>query len=99
MDDFLAHRHAADGTRLEHVLIFGFIQHWNDSFSPVVFTRSESMKTVSVAMITLTNGAGAIARQGAAAAAAFLMTAPTIAVFLLRQAKVIQTMADSGIKS
>jgi ABC-type glycerol-3-phosphate transport system permease component len=81
------------------LLIFGFIQHWNDSFSPVVFTRSEAMKTVSVAMITLTNGAGSIANQGAANAGAFLMLAPTIIVFLLRQAKVIQTMADSGIKS
>ena len=29
------------------LLIFGFIAHWNDSFSPVVFTRSEAMKTVS----------------------------------------------------
>ncbi|MBI3970264.1 MAG: carbohydrate ABC transporter permease [Chloroflexi bacterium] len=81
------------------LIIFGFIAHWNDSFSPLVFTRSEAMKTVSVAMIALTNGAGSIARQGAAAAAAFLMTAPTLIVFLLRQAKVIQTMAHSGIKS
>lgn len=81
------------------LLIFGFIQLWNDSFSPLVFTRSEAMKTVSVAMIGLTNGPASIARQGAQAAAAFLMTAPTITVFLLRQAKVIQTMAHSGIKS
>ena len=81
------------------LIIFGFIAQWNDSFSPVVFTRSEAMKTVSVAMITLTNGAGSIARQGAANAAAFLMTMPTIIVFLLRQAKVIETMAHSGIKS
>ena len=81
------------------LLIFGFIAHWNDSFSPLVFTRSESMKTVSVAMISLTNGANQPARMGAAAAAAFLMTAPTLIVFLLRQAKVIQTMAHSGIKS
>ncbi len=81
------------------LLIFGFIAHWNDSFSPLVYTRSEAMKTVSVAMISLTNGANQPARMGAAAAAAFLMTAPTIIVFLLRQAKVIQTMAHSGIKS
>ena len=81
------------------LLIFGFIQTWNDSFSPLVFTRSEAMKTVSVAMISLTNGANQPARMGAAAAAAFLMTAPTMIVFLLRQAKVIQTMAHSGIKS
>jgi len=81
------------------LLIFGFIANWNDSFSPLVFTRSEAMKTVSVAMISLTNGANQPARMGAAAAAAFLMTAPTMIVFLLRQAKVIQTMAHSGIKS
>jgi ABC-type glycerol-3-phosphate transport system permease component len=81
------------------LLIFGFIAHWNDSFGPLVFTRSEAMKTVSVAMISLTNGANQIARQGAAAAAAFLMTAPTVIVFLLRQAKVIETMASSGIKA
>jgi ABC-type glycerol-3-phosphate transport system permease component len=81
------------------LIIFGFIANWNDSFSPLVFTRSEAMKTVSVAMISLTNGANQPARMGAAAAAAFLMTAPTLIVFLLRQAKVIQTMAHSGIKS
>jgi ABC-type glycerol-3-phosphate transport system permease component len=81
------------------LLIFGFIAQWNDAFSPVVYTRSESMKTVSVAMITLTNGPASVARLGAQASAAFLMTAPTIIVFLLRQAKVIQTMASSGIKS
>ncbi len=80
------------------LLIFGFIQHWNDSFSPLVFTRSEAMKTVSVAMISLTNGPATVARLGAQSAAAFLMAAPTIIVFMLRQAKVIQTMASSGIK-
>jgi len=80
------------------LLIFGFIAHWNDSFSPLVFTRSEAMKTVSVAMISLTNGPASVARLGAQSAAAFLMSAPAILVFLLRQAKVIQTLAHSGIK-
>jgi ABC-type glycerol-3-phosphate transport system permease component len=81
------------------LLIFGFIAQWRDSFSPVVFTRSEAMRTVAVAMIALTNGPATVARLGAQAAAAFLMTAPSIIVFLLRQAKVIQTMAHSGIKA
>ena len=71
----------------------------SDTHTSLLFTRSEAMKTVSVAMISLTNGPASIARQGAQAAAAFLMTAPTITVFLLRQAKVIETMAHSGIKS
>jgi len=81
------------------VIIFGFIQSWNDSFSPLVFTRSEAMKSVALAMVSLTAGAQYIARVGAAAAAAFVMTTPTIVVFLLRQARVIQTMAYSGIKA
>lgn len=81
------------------LLILGFIQHWNDTFSPLVYTRSEAMKTVSVAMISLNNGPASIARLGAQSAAAFLMTAPTVIVFMLRQSKVIQSMAHSGIKS
>ena len=81
------------------VIILSFIAFWNDSFSPVVFTRSEAMKTVPYAMITIQAGANFIARQGAAAAAVFIMTTPTILVFILRQAKVVQTFAHAGIKS
>lgn len=81
------------------LIILGFITVWRDAFNALIFTRSESMKTVALAMATLTAGAASPARAGAQAAAAFLMTAPTIIVFMLRQAKVIETMAHSGIKS
>jgi ABC-type glycerol-3-phosphate transport system permease component len=81
------------------LLILGFILLWNDTFSPLVYTRSEAMKTVSVAMISLNNGPLSIARLGAQSAAGFLMTAPVVIVFMLRQSKVIQSMAHSGIKS
>jgi len=81
------------------LLILGFIVLWNDTFSPLVYTRSEAMKTVSVAMISLNNGPLSVARLGAQSAAGFLMTAPTVIVFMLRQSKVIQSMAHSGIKS
>jgi len=81
------------------LLILGFIENWRDTFSPLVYTRSEAMKTVSVAMISLNNGPLSVARLGAQSAASFLMLAPPIVVFMLRQAKVIQSMAHSGIKS
>ncbi len=81
------------------LLILGFIEHWRDTFSPLVYTRSEAMKTISVAMISLNNGPLSVARLGAQSAAGFLMLAPPIVVFMLRQAKVIQSMAHSGIKS
>ncbi len=42
---------------------------------------------------------GFIEHMGAQSAASFLMLAPPIIVFMLRQAKVIQSMAHAGIKS
>jgi ABC-type glycerol-3-phosphate transport system permease component len=81
------------------LLILGFIDHWRDAFSALVYTRSEAMRTIPVAMISLTNGPASVARLGAQSAAGFLMTAPTIIVFLIRQSRVIQSMAHSGIKS
>jgi ABC-type glycerol-3-phosphate transport system permease component len=78
--------------------IFTFLSVWNDEFGPLIYTRSEAMRTLAVAMITIQGGAEVVARQGAAAAAAFLMTMPTIIVFLLMQRRVIQTMAHAGIK-
>lgn len=79
--------------------IFAWIGTWNDSWGPMVFTRSEAMKTLPIAIHTLFSGSQVVARQGAAAAAGLLQTAPTIIIFLLLQKRVIQTMAHSGIKS
>ena len=82
------------------LLIFGFIAQWNNSFSPVVFTRSEAMKTVSVAMISLTNGPATVARLGAQSGGGL----PDDRSGHHRlppagESKVIQTMAHSGIKA
>lgn len=81
------------------LIIFSWIGTWNDSWSPVVFTRSEAMKTLPLAISTMFSGANVVARQGANAAAALLQTAPTIIIFLILQKRVISTMAYSGIKS
>lgn len=81
------------------LIIFAWIGTWNDDWGPLVFTRSEAMKTLPLAIQTMFSGAGVVARQGAAAAAGLLQTAPTVIVFLILQKRVIQTMAHSGIKS
>lgn len=81
------------------LIIFSWIGTWNDSWSPMVFTRSESMKTLPLAISTMFSGANVIARQGANAAAGLLQTAPTVIIFLILQKSVIETMAHSGIKS
>lgn len=78
-------------------LIFAFFSVWNDTWGPLVFTKSEAMKTLPLAIQSLGGGPG-IARVGALAAAAFIMAVPTLVVFLSMQKRVLQTMAHSGIK-
>ncbi|HHW09441.1 MAG TPA: carbohydrate ABC transporter permease [Firmicutes bacterium] len=70
---------------------------WNDEASAIMFTRSEAMKTLPLAIQTIFSGAG-IARLGAGAAAALLTTAPTVIIFIFLQKRVIATMAHAGIK-
>lgn len=78
--------------------IFAWLGSWNDEWSPLVFTRSEAMKTLPLAIHTMFSGSNVIARAGASAAASLLQTAPTIMIFLFLQKRVISTMAHAGIK-
>ncbi|AZN43888.1 carbohydrate ABC transporter permease [Paenibacillus albus] len=81
------------------LIIFSFIGNWNDYFSALVFTTSETMKTLPLAIQTLAGGPGVVARSGALAAGTFLVTLPPIVIFLLFQKLVMNTMVYSGIKS
>lgn len=81
------------------LIIFSFIGTWNDFFSPLIFTRSEQMKTLPLIMSSLGGGPGVVARSGAVAAASLVITLPTLIIFLVLQKYVMQTMAYSGIKS
>jgi ABC-type glycerol-3-phosphate transport system permease component len=79
--------------------IFSFISTWNDFFTPLIFTRSEQMKTLPLVMSSIGGGPGVVARWGAVAAASMIVTLPTLIIFVLLQRFVMQTMAYSGIKS
>ncbi|WP_274362879.1 carbohydrate ABC transporter permease [Paenibacillus thermotolerans] len=79
------------------VVILSFTAVWNDAGSSALFTQSEQMKTLPYYLSTV-NGQG-VARAGANAAATFIMTVPTVLIFVLFQRQVLSTMAHSGIKS
>jgi len=81
------------------LIIFSFIGTWNDFFTPLIFTRSEQMKTLPLIMSSIGGGPGVVARWGAVAAASLVVTLPTLIIFVLLQRYVMQTMAYSGIKS
>ena len=82
------------------LVVFTFVSNWNDYFSALVFITDESMKTLPLALQTLSGGAGAasLATAGAVAASTLLMTLPTVLIYTLMQKRVIATMAHSGIK-
>lgn len=78
--------------------LFSFITAWNDPYPSMVYTTSENMKSLPLAIQTIQGGAGVIARVGTFAAASFLMIIPTLLVFITTQRMVLQTMAHSGLK-
>jgi ABC-type maltose transport system permease subunit len=56
------------------------------------------MKTLPLALQTISGGYGVVARVGTVGAASLLMIVPTIIVFVITQRMVLETMAHSGIK-
>lgn len=76
------------------ILIFQFQSAWNISPGNVVY--SEELKTLPLVLSQLASGG--IARSGVGSAAALIMIIPPIAVFILSQSNVMETMTHSGIK-
>lgn len=79
------------------LIVLSFISNWNDYFSPLVYITDESLKTLPLIMSSISEN-GSMARVGSSAAATFLMTMPTILIFVIMQKQVIETMTHSGIK-
>lgn len=80
------------------LIVFTFVSTWNDYFSPLIYINKQAIKTLPLALNTISGGGASIGRAGAVAAATLLMTIPTVIVFTLMQRKVMQTMVHSGIK-
>lgn len=81
------------------LIMLSFVSSWNDYFSPLIFTSSQTMKTLPLALQTIAGGPASIGRLGAVAAATFVMTIPTLVIFMIMQSKVMETMVHSGIKA
>jgi len=79
------------------LIVLSFVLNWNDTIAALIYTQRQSMKVLPLA-INLIAGQG-LSRQGALMAATFIMTVPTILIFLLMQNNVLKTMVHSGIKA
>ena len=76
--------------------VMSFVSVWNDYFTPLVYITDDALRTVPLALQSISTGG--LTRAGASAAASFLMIMPTIIIYTMLQKKVISTMAFSGIK-
>lgn len=83
------------------LIMYSFISTWNDYFSALIYTSSDNMKTLPLALQTIAGGAAttSIGRAGAVAAASFILVLLPVLIFLLMQKQVMETMAYTGIKS
>ena len=85
---------------LATLVVFSFTSSWNDYLGPVIYLTSDALKTLPLAVQTISGGVGAssLATAGAMAASTFITILPTIVVYTAMQGKVMNTMAHSGIK-
>ena len=74
--------------------LFAFRDAWAIQPSGTIF--SESLKTLPVAMNQI--AASGIARSGSVMAATVLLMVPPIAVYLVSQSNVMETMSSAGMK-
>jgi putative chitobiose transport system permease protein len=77
------------------VMIFSFQSMW-DSAGTVQYIFSENLKQLPMVLSTI--AAGGIARAGAASAVSVILMLPSVAIFLLSQRSIMETMTHSGLK-
>ena len=76
------------------LIVYSFQGLWQTGSS--IYIYSEELKTFSYAISQILSGG--IVRQGAAAAASVVMMIVPIAVFVVSQSNILETMATSGMK-
>ena len=76
------------------LIIYSFKDLWNTGSSTYIY--SEQLKTFNYAVGQITSGG--VERAGVGTASAVVMMIVPIAVFVIGQSNVIETMASSGMK-
>ncbi|MCQ9209454.1 carbohydrate ABC transporter permease [Granulicatella seriolae] len=78
--------------------IFTFIASWNDYFTQLVFTNTETMKTLPLGLASMAQSAEYSLNYGLLMAGALLASLPMITVFLLFQSFFTQGVTVGAVK-
>ncbi len=84
------------GPGLAVLAVTTFIAHWNDFLYPLLFTSSESMRTLPVGLALLSQGEHSVDWPHLMAGAA-IATAPVVALFLLFQKRIVEGLLRGGL--
>ncbi len=77
--------------------VFSATAHWNDLFWPMIVVSSTKMATPPLGLLFFRDG-DAGANYGALMAAATIMTAPLVAMFLVAQRQFIRGITTTGLR-
>lgn len=87
------------GPAIATVFILTFLAEWSTLLKPLVFTSSESMRTLQVGLSFLDKGAFVTEPKVAwLMAGVVLVSIPPIVVFLLMQERFVRSVAATGLK-
>lgn len=80
-----------------NVIVFAFINSWNDYLNPLLFARSESMRTLPMAVVSLTSSIYG-ARPEVVFACLVIMAIPSVLVYILLQDQLGEGMTAGSVK-
>ena len=80
-----------------NVIVFAFINSWNDYLNPLLFSRTDDMKTLPMAVVALKSSIYG-SRPEVVAACLVIMAIPSVGVYLLLQDYLGEGMTAGSVK-
>jgi multiple sugar transport system permease protein len=80
------------------VVIFSFLQHWNDFLAPLIYLNNINLWTVAIGILGLKGALGSRDTTHLMMAMSTLMVMPIVAIFFVAQRAFIQGIVLTGMK-
>ncbi|MGQ9632489.1 MAG: carbohydrate ABC transporter permease [bacterium] len=80
------------------VILFSFLNTWNDFFGPLIYLTGKDKWTLALALLATSQGAGWMADWGVIMAASFIVVVPVLIVFFFAQRYFVQGITMTGLK-
>lgn len=79
------------------VVLFSFVNHWNDYFWPLVMTQTTQVRPLTIGIAMLKNAEG-VTNWNTIMAGNIMLVFPILIVYVFCSQSIIKSFAYSGIK-